>query len=300
MKREAVIEFFETEIRNWELARNNFQALECVLKKPFKCGDMQGYVQFNPARSVSSLAKVDKESIKNRKCFLCSDNRPKKQRAIKLLSDWNLLVNPYPILPFHFTIANDGHIPQKLQIQTGTRLAKELEGFVVFFNDDGAGASAPDHMHFQAVSFEHLPLIRLINDNWPEKEKLNLPFKILTDPDLIKKCQFPMNVYFWSTEINETSMKQKEENEKGCYYESDGKEILIEKGEENPEIRILAIPRKAHRPEEFYKGPPLRRAFSPGALDMAGIMVTPIENDFNAITSQEIENIYRQVGFSEL
>ncbi|MCH5234001.1 MAG: DUF4922 domain-containing protein [Muribaculaceae bacterium] len=264
--KEEIKEFFESQLKNWELARRNFEALNFVKKKPFKCGVLNGFVQYNPARSVSTLAKVDKNSIANRKCFLCDENRPNEQMKFELIPGWNLLVNPFPILPFHFTIVNSKHTPQKLDVETGIELARQLPRFVVFFNDDGAGASAPDHMHFQAVPIEELPLIKLLDTGIKDLKTDKLPFKILTEKEEIKTCKDPMNVYFWLPEVDK-------------------------------EVKFIAIPRKAHRPREYDMQPPSRRAISPGAIDMAGIIVTPIEEDFDLTVDKDIENIYHQVGF---
>ena len=261
-------EFFENQIKNWELAKSNFEALNFINKRPFQCGSLTGFVQFNPGRAISTLAKVDKNSIKSRKCFLCEKNRPKEQRTMEILPGWDLLVNPFPILPYHFTITNQHHIPQKLQLETGKELAGKLQGLTVFFNDEGAGASAPDHMHFQAVPLEELPLINLIDSDKTNSMTEKLLFKILTEEKDIKECKDPMNVYFWHSK-------------------------------RGGEIKFIAIPRKRQRPKEYFLQPPLRRAISPGAIDMAGILVTPHEEDFNLTEEKEIENIYRQVAFEK-
>ncbi|MCH5241056.1 MAG: DUF4922 domain-containing protein [Muribaculaceae bacterium] len=258
--------FFENQIKVWELARTNFEALSFIKKRTFCCGSLLGHIQFNPARAVSTLAKVDKVSIDQRKCFLCDHNRPEEQKSFEILPDWQLLVNPFPILPYHFTIVNSQHLPQKLEFETGINLAKKLDGFVVFFNDDGAGASAPDHMHFQAVPLEYLPLIKLLSSKWDSIQELQLPFQIFLDEEEIKGSKDPMNVYFWK------DMK------------AGG-------------VKFMAIPRKAHRPKEYFLSPPERRAISPGAIDMAGVMVTPIKEDFYRVDDKDVENIYRQVGY---
>ena len=263
------IDFFESQLLDWELARNNVSALKSVKRKPFKCKSLEGYVQFNPARAVSTLAKVDKDSIQQRKCFLCDANRPLEQKKLQLLPGWNMLVNPFPILPYHFTIVNQNHTPQKLDFEIGKELAVSVHGFVVFFNDDGAGASAPDHMHFQAVPIDELPLIKNFISHGKKIKKEELPFKILTDEKEIKDCPYPMNVYFWKNQ------------------------------EEEREVNFIAVPRKKHRPDEYYLQPPLRRAISPGAIDMAGVLVTPIEEDFNMTNDKDVENIYLQVGFTD-
>lgn len=289
-----MFELFETQLKNWETALFNYTKLSQVKTKPFRIGNFQGRVQYNPGRAGSTLANVSKEAIKKRQCFLCSSNRPKEQAALKILEDWELLVNPFPILPFHFTIVNTDHRPQQLDITIGFQLAELLPKLVVFYNSPGAGASAPDHQHYQAVEQKSLPLIDVIDKNWKEKEDfLNLPFKIIK---IIEKS----NGIFVTDSFNGL---QKTDAEKL----SNGKEWQIECLLNHPlnaffwisesgEKRGLIIPRKAHRPTSFNKPAPERRAFSPGAIDMAGVLVTPFEEDFTAVTNEEIKKIYEEVG----
>ena len=260
-------DFFEQQINCWELAKRNFESLDLIKKKSFKVKDLDGYVQYNPARKISTLAKVDKENIGERKCFLCEKNRPKEQLSMDVILGWQLLVNPFPILPYHFTIVNKNHTHQKLEIETGIELADKMPGFIIFYNDDGAGASAPDHRHFQAIPINELPLIKLLNRKEQSKERISLPFRYLTTELEIKEIKSPVNVFFWKNGVNET-------------------------------VKILGIPRKAHRPNEFFLDPPERRAFSPGAIDMGGVLVTPFETDFNKISNSEIKKIFAQVSYS--
>ena len=263
MTREELFEFFDEQLQIWPLARENYNALRTVRKRKFRAEELTGYVQYNPARAVSSLAKLDSVSLKERKCFLCDKNRPEEQKSIDLLNGrFKLLVNPYPILPYHFTIASNDHTDQKFNGTTGKVLAEELPGMAVFFNGAGAGASAPDHLHFQAVPMESVPLICSLVNN-PE---LKLPYNIVKDPEDLNNDNNPVNGFFWKRD-NDTRMN------------------------------FAGIRRKKHRPELFYMEPPERRAVSPGALDLAGIVVIPFEEDFEKISDEEIEKIYKEVCY---
>lgn len=273
--------FIERQQERWSLAADNFSNLRKMERKPFQTGLMEGYVQFNPARAISNSAKVDPESIKKRKCFLCKDNRPAEQMEIEIFSGWTLLINPFPILRDHLTIVSDRHIPQEFPVSDAIELTRLLPGMTLFYNAAGAGASAPDHRHFQAVGEGELPLVDLVERNFSEiKEKgcgvLRLPFLIETgeisdnnaeglEESLEKFREAPINVFLWNT------------------------------GGGN--IRYIVIPRRAHRPDCFFRDGDQRRAVSPGAIDMAGIIVTPYLQDFLLITDEEIEDIYRQVGY---
>lgn len=252
--------FYEEQLKNWKLAKQNFESLRHIKKKPVKIGGIEGYIQYNRARAVSTLAKVDSTTIESRKCFLCQCNRPLEQKKIEILPGWELLVNPFPIFPYHFTIASTKHVPQKLDLDTGISLAKKLTGLVVFYNDSGAGASAPDHSHFQAVPIKELPLIKFFDKGIDFQ---TLPFKIETEEQIIKDSELPVNLYFWQ--------------------------------QESGEVRFIAVKRTSHRPKEYYQQPPKRRAVSPGAIDIAGVIVTPKKEDFEALTDSDIFNIYKQV-----
>ena len=257
-----ILHFFDEQLKTWPLAAANYEALAKTRKKSFKVHDFEGWVQYNPARAGSTLAKVDRDSVKKRGCFLCEANRPAQQKSIVLIEGWNLLVNPFPILPFHFTIVSTGHTPQVLSLQIGKQLAELLPGMVVFYNDDGAGASAPDHAHFQAVPLQELPLVRVLeeNDDFPP------PFRIIRQFDELTENKFPVNAYFWQS--------QKDDR-----------------------VKMMAIPRRVHRPDMFYLEVPDRRAVSPGAIDMGGVIVTPFEEDFEAMDNHDVEEIYRQTSF---
>ena len=155
---ENLAALFKEQLSSWEQARDNYKALENVIVKEVSVGGFPFKVQFNPARIVSSSAKVDKKSIKERKCFLCSENRPQVQRGLDFVYEkerenpYTVLINPFPIFPKHLTIPMVAHKDQLIGGRMGAMLslAKELQDFTLFYNGPKCGASAPDHFHFQA------------------------------------------------------------------------------------------------------------------------------------------------------
>ncbi len=160
---EDVLRFFDDELAHWELAQKNYDALEAnVQQRELAIGDIQLAVQFNPARIVSTAAKIDKQSIAARACFLCDENRPAEQHALMIRHHYQVLVNPYPILPRHFTIPTRRHKPQSIWEHFGTlrHLAWTLPQHIVFYNGPVCGASCPDHMHLQAGSRGMVPIER--------------------------------------------------------------------------------------------------------------------------------------------
>ena len=155
--------FINEQIAEWELAHHNHQALENVQTRALKLNGIPFNVQFNPARMVSTGAKLDKASIEKRPCFLCRENQPKEQEAMEIAGCYNLCVNPYPILPQHITLPLKSHRPQEFHesfISDLNKLLLQLPAdYTVFYNGAACGASAPDHFHFQGVPKKYVPLI---------------------------------------------------------------------------------------------------------------------------------------------
>jgi len=155
-----VSSLFHEQVSNWELARVNYEGLNTVKTKSFSFGNFKVNVQFNPARIVSSGAKMDAKTIAARKCFLCTENLPAEQKGIDA-GNYTILVNPFPIFPQHFTIPRKEHIDQQIKpyFKEMLELAEALDDYAVFYNGPRCGASAPDHMHFQAGTKDFLPVI---------------------------------------------------------------------------------------------------------------------------------------------
>ncbi|MEG1539745.1 MAG: DUF4922 domain-containing protein, partial [Muribaculaceae bacterium] len=142
----------EDQLLVWDTAKNNYDALKGVNVKELKLGQSTVKVQFNPARITSSAAKVDTKSLKERKCFLCKANLPAVQKGIAWGDNYTILVNPFPIFPKHLTIPCNDHVDQRILSRIGDmmEIATDLDEYTLFYNGPKCGASAPDHMHFQA------------------------------------------------------------------------------------------------------------------------------------------------------
>jgi ATP adenylyltransferase/5',5'''-P-1,P-4-tetraphosphate phosphorylase II len=150
----------QSQLKDWELARTNYEALKNVKTREFRFDGFTIRVQFNPARIRSSAAKVDAKSIQERKCFLCPDNLPKEQEGIPFDNAYQALVNPFPIFPEHFTIPTYEHTCQRIlnRYEDMLGLAESLDRYTIFYNGPECGASAPDHAHFQAGIKGFLPI----------------------------------------------------------------------------------------------------------------------------------------------
>lgn len=288
-------EFLKEQIAEWPMAAGNFEALSAVKVKDLDVDGMKIKVQFNPARIVSSSAKVDAKSIKERKCFLCAENRPEIQRGIQWGDDYTILINPFPIFPRHLTIPT-GHVDQliKGRIADMMRLAKDLEGYTVFYNGPKCGASAPDHMHFQAGNSDFLT----IGQNLEDAELKTLAEdgeNILAMIDTL-----PLNMFVIDAIDPESGEKlfnrlyealPVPENEKEpmmnllCYTTPAG-------------IRLVIVPRKRHRPSFYGTEGEDSMLLSPASVDMGGVFITPLEKDFNKIDAQTVKIIFDELCLS--
>ena len=151
---------FNSQMKSWDLMRTNYDNLKHIESKSFWSGSYKLKIQFNPGRIKSTSAEVDEKSIKNRNCFLCLENLPMEQKGILILEKFILLCNPYPILSQHFTIASIIHEPQTILEYFSDYLiiSKLLSNNTLIYNGPSCGASAPDHLHFQAGSKQIIPI----------------------------------------------------------------------------------------------------------------------------------------------
>lgn len=308
---EATGNFIKSEIKEWSLANQNHQALEQVMSKRLYLDGIQFNVQFNPARMVSTGAKLDKESIKKRPCFLCRENQPREQRAMKLLDKYNLCVNPYPILPGHITLSYQEHTAQGIHDDFSEDIHHLLsilpEEYALFYNGPYCGASAPDHFHFQGVLKKDVPLIvqyhklragcRILQNKEHLEESDNFGIFSYYEQNFcyIDKYICPLFALETTSPLIELDLKwafsffPKEQDEKEPKFN-------IFAWREKDKLIILLIPRSKHRPDNFFAEEDEKRLVSPGALDMAGILVTARPEDFERMDEQEVHNIIREVG----
>ena len=292
--------FFNRQLETWELARKNFRDLQNVKTRELVVGDNTLHVQFNPARIVSTGAKIDKKAIAGRPCFLCDANRPKEQIAKELDADFKLLVNPYPILPTHFTVPARHHQPQSILSHYGEmhKLLSLYPELMVFYNGPKCGASAPDHLHFQAGTNGVVPL----QTGWQRLSRNRTTVYALSDDEDISLVNDYVCPLFL---IRSKSPKADARLFTKLYHA-----MPQAKGETEPMMNILAwrqggvflsvvFPRRKHRPDCYQAEGAARRMVSPGALDMAGLIITPREEDFQQLSAQDVEHILQEVGADE-
>lgn len=268
-------DLFESQRREWKSLDEAVKQLNFIKQKTYNWGsDVSVAIQFNPARITSASANVDKKHIEQRPCFLCADNRPSEQRGLTFLKKYIILANPAPILKNHLTVALHSHVPQRIRKKIGDTLtlAESLPDYIVFYNGPKCGASAPDHFHLQA-GLKSDVLLQGEND--------------------LRSCLI----------IESDSKQEAEERFEDVYQYLHSRQPA----EEEPMLNLIAFtennryvlhvfPRKAHRPHQYFLTGKQQLLVSPGALDMAGLIIVPREEDFEKITKQDVEDIYSQVS----
>lgn len=288
--------FFTHQLDTWDEIRQRYEALKHVGLK--QLGHRQ--LQYNPARMVSTGAQIDRQTIAQRACFLCEKNRPEEQLTIDLGDDFELMVNPFPVLPMHFTIVRKTHVPQTI-LENYTEIHRLLELFpelFVFYNGPMSGASAPDHMHFQAGIGQELPLMTVLRKLEKEQQVL------------IKQGNGSSLSMFNSVAFKAFVIKSKAQETEMTLFKQLYDAMPVREGEKEPRMNIVAwrdgsedvivvLPRDNHRPACYFEEGDRRMVISPGALDMAGLIITPREEDFNRMSEDKLISILKEVSIKE-
>ena len=277
----------EQQLEAWPAARKAFDNLKKVQTRVLSSSGLA--LQHNPARIISTTAKVKPAEIAARSCFLCESSRPKEQIAFDAADGFDLLVNPYPILREHFCVVSREHRPQVFRdcCRKMLQIASQLEpGYMIFYNGPRSGASAPDHLHLQIGRSEGIPLVDMLRNNEPSGKE---------GPVSIQPFGFPIIV-----------LKGNDPEQLMDYIDG----MTIYDGDYEPRMNILSfnregqvitaiIPRSKHRPGCYYADDDSRILVSPGAVDMFGLVITPRKEDFESLTEKQVLEIYRQVTPSQ-
>lgn len=296
MEDSSISRFFNRQLEMWEDARHRFRDLKHV--EVHQLSD-QLKVQFNPARIVSTGAKIDKHTLGERPCFLCERNRPKEQMTKQIDDHFQLLVNPFPILPVHFTIPATKHQPQSIYRHYGEmhRLLSLHSELMVFYNGPKCGASAPDHLHFQAGTSGVLPL----QTNWQRLSRSLTDVISLNDDEKISVLRdflVPAFVIISKSEDSDEELFHRLYRSMPMRGDESEPMMNIIAWRKGDEFISVVIPREKHRPDAYFAEGEAQMMVSPGALDMAGLIITPREEDFSKINLDKATALLRECGIS--
>lgn len=284
--------FFDRQLDVWGDVRRRYRELGDVRTKELAGDTFTLVAQFNPARIVSTGAKIDKRSIAERKCFLCGENRPKEQLRKVIDGSYELLVNPFPILPMHFTIPSLHHEPQSIGRCYGEmyRLLETYPELTVFYNGPRCGASAPDHCHLQAGTSGLLPL----QTAWQRLSRsLTAIVEIGEGEGIFVVDDYPCPALLVSSRTAKTGKK---------LFSMLFHSMTKHEGETEPMMNIVSwrsgdeflsvvFPRRKHRPDCYGE-----LMVSPGALDMSGLLILPRGDDFERLNAADAFAILREVS----
>ena len=292
----SIQQLIDEQLQRWELARSNYEALKSVRTKELIVDGHTYKVQFNPGRIVSSAAKVDKQSIKERKCFLCTANLPPQQSGLPFNNQYQILVNPFPIFPKHLTVPDTNHVNQLIleRFDDMLDLAGVASDYVIFYNGPKCGASAPDHAHFQAGNKGFLTIEAELKNNKGEV--------IIEEPNAIL---YKLNDNHRTGLIIESADKEKtiELFEKVYHALEKGNDdtepmMNLLTWKENDKWVVCIFPRAKHRPSCYEAEGEKKLLISPASVDMGGVFITPVEEDFKKITAKDIKTILDEVCLS--
>jgi hypothetical protein len=283
--------------QSWPDLAKGYAALSETKTKSMECEGASVILQFNPGRIKSTSARVDEKSIQSRKCFLCIENLPDEQRGILYQDNFLILCNPAPIFDRHFTVSHTSHVPQSIEAFPGVLLDLAFElspSYTVFYNGPKCGASAPDHLHFQVCPANILPI-----ESLAAKETLRvLPIKNDVAP------VWTLNSCSRQTLVIESGDKREMESTVGGLLHAMRKTLAVS---DEPMVnvlcsyaggiwRLIVFPRSKHRPDVYYREGEDQVLISPAAVDLGGVIITPIEKDFVSVDANMVSSIFKEVS----
>ncbi len=297
-------ELYTEQLQTWQLASDNYQQLDNILRRTINMGTYRINVQCNPARvnstlagfkTLTSRAVIDANTVASRNCFLCRENRPKEQLAVQYGS-YEILLNPYPIFAPHYTIVSLQHEPQRITGRVGTlvTLARMMQGMTVFFNGSASGASAPDHLHFQAVPSEQLPLYADFGQNphWGFYVHRGHNYTVTSARNI---GRLVYRIVCTDTAVAQHAVERLL-TELGIPCSMTN---ILARAIDDKNVEIYVIPRRNLRPKQFYLKDEKRLVISPASIEMAGVFITPDQSTFDRIQRADIEDILYQTTYSD-
>ena len=308
MRQDRIHKFVGDQLSRWPLACANYRALKNVRVRELDAGGLTVKLQFNPARMISSAAKLDKDAIAARKCFLCRDNRPAEQSMLKFEGRkgkrYHILVNPYPIFPDHLVIASVRHTDQSIwhRYIDMLDLARKYDGFTFFYNGPKSGASAPDHHHFQAAPKGLIPLQNDVDSLLAAEDASVLSLvESVQDASIYHYRRYTTGVFVVRSQTAKSAAKM-------FYRLLDCADMM--EGDSEPqfnlftcwtgqEFRSIVIFRSRHRSHHYFSDGPDHLTMSPGCADMGGVFIVPVEDEFEKLDETLLNEMLSEVSVSK-
>ena len=298
----TIPQFVKEQLCRWPLAADNHKALENVHVREVDVNGLTVRLQFNPARMISSAAKLNKEDIAKRRCFLCVENRPTVQMNIPFEGcdghQYHILVNPYPIFANHLVVARSTHQDQCIdgRYDDMLKLARSFPECSFYYNGPCCGASAPDHHHFQGVPRSIMPLEASVDAMDFMKEVLKYD-----DAVLYKYDNFSNGIFVITSRSTESA---------SYLFDRLMSSADIPEGDMEPRInlfswwtgdeyRTIVYFRRCHRSHHYFSDGPDHLTMSPGCADMAGIFIVPVEEEYHKITPELLSEMIEEITLSK-
>lgn len=300
--------FVKDQLSVWPLAAENYRSLKKAGSKVLSIGGLPVTVQLNPCRRISSEASLDKDSISRRPCFLCPENRPAEQTNMEFEGRkgrrYRVTLNPYPIFPSHLVISSFEHTPQSIwhRYQDLLDFVRENNEYLGFYNGPESGASAPDHMHFQACPQGLTPLQNRVDELLAAGDDKTLDYLTnVKEARLFHLNEYARGVFVLCGATAKSTAK--------LFYR-----LLdcapVPDGSSEPKMNIIAwchegeyrtavIFRERHRPHNYSSSGADHLAMSPGCADLAGVYVTTREEDFDKLDAGLLSQVVWEVAASE-
>jgi Domain of unknown function (DUF4922) len=294
------ISLLDKQMNTWSQLADGYRALGSVELREVKCNGFSIMLQYNPGRIVSTGARVDDKSIRERKCFLCPEYLPEAQKAIEYRKDFLILCNPKPIFKTHFTVSSADHAPQALEphVETLLLLAEDFgPEFAVFYNGPECGASAPDHMHFQITTSGSIPVERDVMD-----ESRRIRRKSVESASYFSMCNYGRRVLVVESPTKDgmaVSIAKLLDAMKRVLPTSREPKINLLSTNQRGLWKSIVFPRRKHRPDIYFREGQERVVVSPALVDMGGLVIAPIRRDFERIDAKMLEGILDEVSISD-
>jgi ribosomal protein S18 acetylase RimI-like enzyme len=297
---ELCLDLLSEQKKSWMNLREGYEHLKAVREREVTCRQSTIRLQFNPGRISSSTAVLSAEAIRNRPCFLCLENLPEHQAGVFYRGEFLILCNPMPVFPFHYTVSHVDHRAQLIEpvIESFLRLMADLgPDWAVLYNGAKCGASAPDHLHLQVCPAGRMPLGVEI-----EKRGIWIPEGRRNGVTVCRAADLGREALILEGEDSASVMEvfRKLASSLQGALKIDGEPLLNMAGFSRGGLwRLVVFPRLKHRPDVFFKEGDDRVVVSPGVIDMSGVLITPLEKDFERLDGASVERIYREVSLDQ-